>query len=206
LKPADRWGNLIIRASELAPGPVIESLIRAGASVNVRDDPKTAIDSTSGYTPLHAAAFFGNLSAAAVLLQHGANVRVRDEKYRGTPAGWANYAGHESVRDLILQGPIDIFEAIDRDLTDRIPGILGGEPEALHRPLSEYLNDPGVTDGWHTPLAWAVANNKTKSVRLLIGLGADPNTRSPDGRTLLQLSQENGNQQIGDLLKPMGLE
>jgi hypothetical protein len=34
-----------------------------------------------------------------VLLKHGANVRVREEKYHGTPPGWANYAGHSEVRD-----------------------------------------------------------------------------------------------------------
>jgi hypothetical protein len=40
-----------------AAGRVVEALIQAGASVDVRDDPKTSIDSTFGYTPLHAAAF-----------------------------------------------------------------------------------------------------------------------------------------------------
>src|ERR1700732_2526350 len=60
LKPGGRWGNLILRASERAPGDVIETLIRDGASVHVRDDPKTSIDSTGGYTPLHGAARDGN--------------------------------------------------------------------------------------------------------------------------------------------------
>jgi ankyrin repeat protein len=103
LKPGGRWGNLIMRASERASGAVVESLVLAGASVDVRDDPKTSVDSTFGYTPLHAAAFNGNLSAALVLLKHGANVRVREEKYRRTRDGWAKYAGHTEVRDLILR-------------------------------------------------------------------------------------------------------
>jgi ankyrin repeat protein len=103
LKPGNRWGNLIVRASELAPGPVVEALIRAGASVDVRDDPKTSVDSTSGYTPLHAAAFHGNAGAAEVLLKHGADPTAKDERYDGTPAGWADYAGHTDIRDLILQ-------------------------------------------------------------------------------------------------------
>jgi ankyrin repeat protein len=77
----------------------VESLIRAGASVDVRDEPKTAVDCTSGYTPLHAAAFHGNISAVSVLLKHGASVSAREEKYHGTPAGWANHAGHTEVHD-----------------------------------------------------------------------------------------------------------
>src|SRR5262249_48359346 len=116
LKPGGRWGNLIVRASERAPGDVIETLIRNGASVNLRDNPKTSIDWTSGYTPLHAAAWYGNVSAIDVLMKHGADVRAREEKYHGTPAGWADYAGHKGARDLILRGPIDIIEAIQYDM------------------------------------------------------------------------------------------
>jgi ankyrin repeat protein len=84
LNPGKRWGNLIVRASEQSSGTIVENLIRAGASVNVRDDPKTSVDCTSGYTPLHAAAFHGNVSAVSVLLKHGANVSLREEKYHGT--------------------------------------------------------------------------------------------------------------------------
>jgi len=81
LEPGGRWGNLLLRGSEHAPGAVIETLIRNGASVNVHDDPKTSIDSTTGYTPLHAAAWPGNMSAIDVLMKHGADVRAREEKY-----------------------------------------------------------------------------------------------------------------------------
>jgi ankyrin repeat protein len=196
LKPGNRWGNLIVRASEQAPRPVIESLIRAGACVNVRDHPRTAVDSTSGYTPLHAAAFHGNISAAAVLLEHGANVRALDERYQGAPSGWAEYAGHAEVRDLILQGNIDIFEAIQRGLADRIPGILDKEPEALDRPLSAYLSDPAAANGWRTPLASAVTIGNAAAVAVLLDRGADPTVRRPDGRTLLEIAHETGNRQI----------
>ena len=53
---------------------VAAALIKAGADVNIRDDPKTSVDSTSGYTALHSAAFSGNLAVASALLKHGANV------------------------------------------------------------------------------------------------------------------------------------
>jgi len=103
---------------------VIETLIRNGASVNVHDDPKTSIDSMSGYTRLHAAAWHGNVSAIDVLMKHGADVRAREEKYHGTPTGWADYAGHKRARDLILRGPIDIIEAIQYDMAQRIKAVL----------------------------------------------------------------------------------
>ena len=160
--------------------------------MDVRDDPKTSVDSTSGYTPLHAAAFNGNLSAASVLLQHGANVRAREEKYHGTPAGWANYAGHTEVRDLILRGPVDIMEAVEHGLMQRIQIILEEDPEALRRPFSEYPLYPLYAEGWHTPLAFAVIRNKPEIVRFLLDHGADANAHSPEGKTLYELAKENG--------------
>jgi hypothetical protein len=50
--------------------PTIRLLVEHGAD-NVRDDPKTSIDATSGYTPVHAAAWYGNVSAIEVLMKHG---------------------------------------------------------------------------------------------------------------------------------------
>jgi uncharacterized protein len=103
LKPGHRWGTLIVRASEDASGRIIEELIRLGASVDARDDPSTAVDGTTGYTPLHAAAFRGNAEVVSVLLKHGADPFAMEGKYHAPPAGWADYAGHLEVRDLILE-------------------------------------------------------------------------------------------------------
>lgn len=200
LKPGGRWGNLIVRASERAPGDVIETLIRHGASANVRDDPKTAIDSTSGYTPLHAAAWYGNLSAIEALMKHGAGVRAREEKYHGTPAGWADFAGHKEARDRILRGPIDIIEAIQYGLSDRVSPILDEEPGAQDRPFSEYGLFPLDAEGWYTPLAYAVTRGRTEIVRLLLERGADTTVRSPDGTILREIATNAGHAEIAGIL------
>ncbi len=201
LKPGGRWGNLILRASERAPGAIIEALIQASASVDVRDDPKTSVDSTFGYTPLHAAAFNGNLSAASVLLKHGANVRAREEKYHGTPAGWANYAGHAEVRNLILREPVDIMEAVEYGLTERILAILHEDPSAINRPFQEYPLYPLFAEGWYTPLVFAVTLDHTDLLGLLLDQGANDKLRSPEGRTLYEIAQEKGHQRTADILK-----
>jgi ankyrin repeat protein len=201
LKPGGRWGNLIVRASERATGAVIETLIQAGASVAVRDDAKTAVDATWGYTPLHAAAFRGNLSAASVLLKYGADVRVRDEKYHGTPAGWANYAGHTEVRDLILREPVDLKEAIEYGLTERVLEILQEDPDTIHRSFQDYPPFPLYAEGWFTPLVFAVKLGQTDMVRLLLDQGADASIRSPEGRTLYEMALEKGRRGIADILK-----
>jgi ankyrin repeat protein len=202
LKPGGRWGTLIVRASERASGAVIEALIQGGASVNVHDDPKTSVDTTSGYTPLHAAAFNGNVEAVSVLLKHGANVQTREEKHHGTPAGWADYAGHREARDLILRERVDLIEVVQYGLKERARAIAQEDPNALNLSFEHYRLYPlDVAEGWYTPLAFAVALGQTDMVRILLELGAESTVRSPEGRTLYELAQERDQQDIADLLK-----
>ena len=205
LRPGQKWGRLIIRAAERAPATVIETLIRHGASVHVRDDARTAVDQTHGYTALHAAAWTGNVDAVRVLLRHGANPMDREDKYWGTPAGWADYAGRTEVRDLILEGAIDIFDAIAFDRSDRISGILAQDPQAIERKFGAYVNGPEQTKPWldsaWTPLAFAVANGKTEAVRLLLDRGADTSVRDSDGRSLVELARHRQHPAIAELLE-----
>jgi ankyrin repeat protein len=202
LKPGGRWERLILRASEQSSGGVIEMLHRNGAQVNIHDDTKTAVDNTTGFTPLHAAAWHGNLSAIEVLLKHGADVRAREEKYHGTPAGWADYAGHKDARDLVLRGPIDIIKAIQYGLTERIGPILEENPDAVNRPLSEYRLFPLEFEGWHTPLVLAVLRGNTELVRLLLDRGADSSLRSPVGESLAEIAVRCGYSEIAKILDP----
>lgn len=199
-KPGGRWRNLIVRAAECSSGEVVEALIAAGADVNVHDEPKTAIDSTSRYTPLHAAAWYGNLGAIEVLLRHGADVTAREEKYHGTPAGWADYAGRREARDLILQGPVDLIEAIQYGLSDRARAILASDPEAVNQPFSEYGLFPLDAQGWFTPAVYAVARGDSEMVQLLIESGADRAVRSPEGETLRERAMKAKWNEIVELL------
>jgi ankyrin repeat protein len=199
LEPGCRWGNLIVRASEHGSGEMVETLLRNGAVVNIRDNPQTSIDSTAGYTPLHAAAWSGNLSVIPVLLRHGADVRARDEKYHGTPAGWADYAGNKEARDLILQGHIDIIEAIQYDLADRMGPLLDEEPGSLNRPFRDYGLFPWDAEPWHTPLAYAVSRGRAEIVRLLLNRGADVTLCSPEGKTLIEIALRAGHREIADI-------
>jgi ankyrin repeat protein len=183
------WARLLVHASGRASARVLETLVRvimrhrSGLSiVNMEDDVETAVDGTSGYTPLHSAAFHGNGDAVAILLRHGANPRVRDKKYCATPAGWAAYAGHRATADLILQAEIDIFDAINFDRADRVADILDRDPGAIDRPFKAYAAcEPKAGQWWPapecTPLEWATTQHKDNAVRALIDRGAGARTR-----------------------------
>ncbi len=205
LKPGHRWGTLIIRACERSSARVIESLIRLGASVDAWDDPKTAVDGAPRFTALHAAATTGNLEAAVVLLKHGASPAVREGRYCGTPAGWANYFGHAQVRNLILDGPIDLFDAIDFDLPARIPEVVARDPQAIGRPFGAVVTgaprpDQWWPEPWCTPLMWAAMRGKIDIVRALIAHGADITLRTPDGRTVAELARPEIREEITAIL------
>jgi ankyrin repeat protein len=209
LKPGHRWGTLIVRASERSSGSIVERLIQLGASPDAWDDPHTAIDGAAHYTPLHAAAWNENLEAIQVLLKHGANPAARETRYCGTPAGWANYAGKIAARDLILQGPIDLFEAIDFDLAARIPAIIARDPRALERPFGEYVvgeprSEQWWPEPWMTPLVWAMLRNRRDAAKTLLLHGADAARRAPDGRTLIELVSAEHRSEAEALLR--GLE
>lgn len=207
LRPGARWGRLIVRAAESSSAAVIATLLAHGASVHARDDSRTAVDNTHGYTPLHAAAFAGNLGAVRELLRHGASPSVRDDKWWGTPAGWANYAGHAEARDLILDGPIDIFDAIALDRVERVDEILRRDPGALERPFGRYVTgDVNAHDwvdvGW-TPLVYAVANGKAAAARALRDRGASLDVRDRHGHSLGEVAASRGH---SDLAAELGRE
>jgi ankyrin repeat protein len=170
LKPGNRWGGLIVRAASRSSGRVVEKLIELGASPNAIDNTATSIDETEGYSALHAAAWHGNTEAIEVLMRHGANVRLRDSKYCGTPAGWARYAKQPEAAAIIMRGRVDIFDVIDFDRADMIPDLLRSDAGALDRPFGEYARckDSEWTTRDMTPLAFARRHGKADAVRILL--------------------------------------
>jgi ankyrin repeat protein len=203
LRAGGRWRALILRAAEQAPAAVMETLLRHGAQVDAQDDAETAVDSTPNYTPLHAAAFSGNTEAVRVLLAHGANVRARDGKYHATPAGWADYAGHPEIRDMILEGPIDMFDAIAFDRVDRLQGIFergSSLNQEIRRLLPVELTPDDRMKPWWTPLAYAIVHGKTDAARELLRLGARTTVREPNGKQLRDVAIEYGRDDIVELI------
>ncbi len=54
-------------------------------------------------TGLHYAALRGHRPMVEFLLEHGANPDVKDPKVNNSPAGWADYGGHEELKEYLDQ-------------------------------------------------------------------------------------------------------
>jgi hypothetical protein len=69
------------------------SLLQKGAEIN-------AIPGGFDYsgTALHYAALNGHQAMVEFLIERGADVKIKDTKVGGTPASWAEYAGHVEVK------------------------------------------------------------------------------------------------------------
>ena len=200
LRPGGKWARLIIRAAEHSSGEVIETLVRGGASVHVRDSHRTAIDGTHGFTALHAAAWNGNDSAVRVLLRHGADPAAREDKYRGTPAGWADYNHQTRTRDIILEGAIDVWDAI-LYRPDRITDILARDPDALDRRFGEYVNGDIDDEAKTTPIAAAILQKKWDAARILVERGAAVSWHDSSGRSLVEIAAAHDAPDVAELLR-----
>jgi hypothetical protein len=141
-----------------------------------------------------------------VLLRHGADPAARESKYWGTPVGWANYAGRTAARDALLEGAIDIFDAVEYGRLDHVATILSRDPAALERRFRHYITTggeivarPGQDPDW-TPLAYAVVCGNRHAVQLLIDRGADLGVRDSGDRTLADIATACGHSELADLL------
>jgi hypothetical protein len=85
-------GELVLAAKNNRP-EVVALLIELGFDVNASD--RTAW--------LHAVAMRGNLDVIRRLLEQGADPRVRDPSFDGTPAGWAEHDRQHDAQEYLLQ-------------------------------------------------------------------------------------------------------
>lgn len=91
-------------------GPdMIRTLVRAGASVHVRDQHK-------GYTPLHLAARRGNVGIGEALIECGADLEARDAAGE-TPLRRAVNCGKAEMAEMLVAHGADIHSIGSRGLT-----------------------------------------------------------------------------------------
>lgn len=166
------------------------ALLGAGADANARGH--------EGWRALHVAAAAGRWEAAALLLEHGAEVLARDDAGR-TPLGAAakrlgveanqhgRVANAVSVVRILLKNGADAGELTRRGWTDLHRTALLGDVGAV----AGIIAHQGIDANARTRSGWAVLHlaafggEDPGVVAALLNAGAEPNARFGDGRTPL---------------------
>lgn len=98
-KHPDLMTRLSPNAARRIVGAAVRNNARAVEMLLEQDWPATAV-LENGQTPLHYAAWHGNLAMAKALLEHGAQVNVLETEHGGSPLAWALHGSlHSWERD-----------------------------------------------------------------------------------------------------------
>ena len=161
---------------------------------------KGLVDSQS---PLHEAAINGHLDLVKELVEvHACDIHLSDRRFGSTPLGWANQSNQTDVMAYLMSLDLDIFVAIAFNLVDRVTKIIDENPKSIERTLGEYMDAQTFSEiRWQTPLAYAAFRSHTEIVRILLAAGASTSVVDFNGKSLVEILNEEKNVDMVQLLK-----
>ncbi|TVY27892.1 Ankyrin repeat domain-containing protein [Lachnellula hyalina] len=164
-------------------------LLLPDADVNEKDDEH-------GETAVSWAAEYGYDETFDLLLQHSADIRIRDN-YDGTPLSWAARNGHTVIVKRLLEKGANAPEP--KDQTNRTPLSLAAQEGHcdIMKLLFDYHSEIDSMDSSRqTPLFFAAKNGHKNAVKLLIDKTANANLMDANGQTPLFVAAEAGQRSI----------
>ncbi|XP_048460565.1 ankyrin repeat, PH and SEC7 domain containing protein secG-like [Rhincodon typus] len=177
--------------------PVANQEDNRGATVQCQLSAKSAAlnddcKDNSGWTPLHHAAFCGNISLIKYLLHRRAAINSRS-KYYYTAMHRAAYNGHTDAVDYLLHRGA-LLEPQTRCGASPLHCSAAAGCLSTAQLLIKYGASADIKDNnkW-TPLHWACLNGHTDLIELLLKEGSSLNEKTDYGMTPLQLAVEAGN-------------
>jgi ankyrin repeat protein len=176
--------NAMQLAAEVADPAMLKLLLDAGANA---DSPNP-----EGQTALMLVARTGNVEAAKLLVSHKATVDAREQFGQQTALMWATARHHPEMMQYLIEKGADVnARSIARD---------------YQRHLTAESRAKNLDSGGLTPLLYAIREDCTACVRLLLDKKADVNLPDPDGVSPLLLSILNSNWDISRVLLEAGAD
>jgi len=178
-----RFKTPLYYAAETGQEEIVVSLLNAGADVH--------LDETFfGNTPLHAAAYNGYATIAAIILKHGANTEDRNNT-GNTPLHTAASKGHAILIKLLLEEGADINAKNNQGETPLNYSVLNNNIETTNL-LIELGANVNITYKYGMTLLMKAAGTDSEMVKYLIEKGADVNSRSDEGLSPLMIAAREG--------------
>lgn len=153
---ADERGAALLEAATKGDLAAVKALLDAGVPV---DSP-----SEYGASALSFASDKGHVEVVKLLLERGANPKVKDTFYESDPMTWAAYNGHAEVVKLLIGAGVDaggaLGMALQRDKIEVVKTVLATGKVTQESKDSAYLA--------------AKSSNKPEVLALLEAAGAKP--------------------------------
>lgn len=174
---------------------IVEKLLGADPkSVDVRDE--------NGRTPLHWACQSGHTPVVKYLLEHGADANAKLED-NTTPLFICLRGRHpEAVRTLIENGA-DVNAMSDVGMTPFVLAV-GYHDADLVRLMVEKADPAAVDPRGVTALHYSVARGIDDVAKALAAGGADINAAISNGKTVLQIAEDYGREELALWLSERG--
>ncbi len=154
--------NQMLAAARRGDAEAVKAAIAQGADVNARF--------RYGTTALFPACDKGHIEVVRVLLEHGANVNLKDSFYGATPLTWAAMNSRTEIIGLLLEkgaeGGGDVL----------IQAIMRGSTEVARAVLEKAKLKP---QDLSSALVNARQRNRTEIIELLLKAGAEPPKEGP---------------------------
>ena len=160
----------IIEAVKAGDLETTRRLIAAGINVNMQQG--------DGATALHWASHRNDLVTASLLIETGADVNVANE-LGATPLWLAAINGSDSMAKQLLEAGANPNASLKMGETPLMTAARSGNPETVKQLLNYGADVNGIeNERGQTALMWAVAQQHTDVVQLLIDHAANLHARS----------------------------
>lgn len=184
------------QAAHLNHCACISVLLRHGASMSVED--------TKGDTPLHLAAWAGNVEALGSLLAHGADVDWLSGRDGYSPLWCAISANHIDAARLLLKHGARVSLRSGSGLMPLHQAAVTGQSAMCELLLERGAQVDAADDDLNTPLHYAATCGSAASVQILLRNGASVETQQLQGLSPAHWAAHKGHADVLALLLEYG--
>jgi ankyrin repeat protein len=177
----------LLAAAAHGAAQATEMLLSLGADPHALDH--------DGISPLHRAVQAGSWDVANLLLEAGAEVDLRERKWKGTPLSWAAVLGRPYMAERLAPLSRDVRALASLADRERLETVLESEPALANHRLD-------VEDA-PTPL-FCLPDDEDAAMELaeiLLRHGADAKLRNNHGQTPAQMARRRGLDDAADLIE-----